>query len=145
MNLLSSRSMQSSIISWIGHTMFLIQAFVCEVKKGGVSMSGKLGHYAFLAGVILAVLAGVVPGLWSVKVIWVLMALGVLVGLLNITAKETLEFLVAISTLVITSGGASVLLKQSLMASIVVGNILAFAAPAGFIVAVKTIWQLEAD
>ncbi|MBI4145829.1 hypothetical protein HY489_00660 [Candidatus Woesearchaeota archaeon] len=108
-------------------------------------MSGKLGHYAFLAGVILAVLAGVVPGLWSVKVIWVLMALGVLVGLLNITAKETLEFLVAISTLVITSGGASVLLKQSLMASIVVGNILAFAAPAGFIVAVKTIWQLEAD
>ena len=108
-------------------------------------MNVKIGHYAFLAGVALAVLAGVVPSFWSLKVTYVLMGLGVLVGLLNITSKETMGFLVGAVTLVITTGSASMLLKQSLMASMAMGNILAFVAPAGFVVALKTIWQMEVD
>jgi hypothetical protein len=54
---------------------------------------GKIGKWAFIIGLVLAVLAGLLfqPG-WA---LWVLAILGVIVGFLNITAEETRGFLLA--------------------------------------------------
>lgn len=60
-----------------------------------------IGKQAFIIGLGLAVLAGLFfqPG-WA---IWMLAILGVIVGLLNITAEETRGFLLASIALTITS------------------------------------------
>lgn len=67
-------------------------------------MKQLIGSWAFLIGVILAVIFGVIPTVqnseWAVIILFVL---GIVIGLLNITAKETQSFLMAGTVLVIVS------------------------------------------
>jgi len=108
-------------------------------------MNDKLGHWAFLIGVLLAVLAGFVPALQTSRIVWVLVILGLLVGFLNITAKETQEFLIAAVALVISSGIAvSVIILPSWL-TIILSNIVSFVFPAAFVVALKTVWSLASS
>ncbi len=53
-------------------------------------MKHAIGKTVFLAGVALAILAALIPQLDVYKntILWVLVSLGFLVGLLNITPKE---------------------------------------------------------
>jgi len=60
----------------------------------------KVGRYAFLGGVIVAVLAGFISGNWIFPVLTIL---GLIVGLLNVTATEVQSFLLASVSLVIIS------------------------------------------
>ena len=108
-------------------------------------MDSKLGHWAFLIGVVLAVIAGFVPQLQTPTVTWALVALGFLVGLLNITAKETQEFLVAGIALTIAANSASDIISLGLVAATVLSNIVTFVFPAVLIVAFKTIWALASE
>ena len=73
----------------------------------------KIGEYAFLAGIAIAVLAGLVSGVtptaiaaYAAPISMLLVVLGIVVGLLNISEKETTAFLVAAIALV-TAGTAS--------------------------------------
>ncbi len=111
-------------------------------------MGNKTGHYAFLAGVLLAIIVGLFPETsknYASAVIVVLVLLGLIVGLLNITAKETTEFLVA--AIALMGGGAAL---ESITVIPVVGaviyNILlhvaVFVAPAALVVALKAIKNL---
>ena len=101
----------------------------------------KAGHWAFLIGIALAVIAGVVPGLRIGGVTWALVFLGLAVGLLNITARETQEFLIAAVALVIASDAAASIGALSAMLP-VLDNIVTFVFPAALIVAFKTVWEL---
>ena len=104
----------------------------------------KIGHWAFLLGVGLSVLAGLVPQWQTVQMVYALAFLGFVVGLLNITARETTEFLVAAVTFMVV-GSAGALPSFGLAVTSVLTNMVAFVAPAAWVVAIKVIWQLAQE
>jgi len=105
----------------------------------------KIGGYAFLVGVIIAVLAAFVQ---MPEVPLVLAALGLLVGLLNVTDKEVTKFLLAAIALGFSSASLSPLAMTPgigmylAMILPIFSNIAVFVAPAAFVVALKTIYNL---
>jgi len=103
----------------------------------------RAGHWAFLIGIALAMLAGLVPQMQTQAITWALVLLGLVVGLLNITAKETKEFLIACVALVIVADAAAPLLGPVMAA--ILGNIVTFVFPAAFVVAFKSIWTLASE
>lgn len=105
----------------------------------------KIGHWAFLIGVVLAVIAGFVPQLQSPKVAWVLVGLGLIVGLLNITARETEGFLVATVALILAADVAGDIIQLGYTAAVILGNVVTFVFPAVLIVSFKTIWQMASE
>ncbi|MBI2651462.1 hypothetical protein HYX01_03255 [Candidatus Woesearchaeota archaeon] len=121
-------------------------------------MEEKIGYYSFIGGVIIAVVLGLVPEktLGPDAVTWLtslLVLLGLVVGLLNVTGKETKDFMMAAAVLIIASyaGNATKTLEgvQSIGAltlgqylSGVFTKILAFVVPATVVVALKEIWAL---
>jgi len=109
-------------------------------------MDKKIGHYSFLVAIVLAVLAGLVPSLQVDWVAWTLIALGLIVGLLNVTAKETTEFLVATIALMVvgTAGLGGLPTAGTIVANILV-YIQAIVVPASLIVALKAIYALAQE
>ena len=113
-------------------------------------MAGKMGEWSFVIGIVLAILLGFVPSDWLGMATLVLVVLGLLVGFLNITEKETTPFLVASIALLATSNAAGSLGKipPEALGRFLVGavyNIAAFVAPAAIVVAIKAIWALAKD
>jgi hypothetical protein len=108
----------------------------------------KIGTWAFLIGVLIAVVAGLVPTFsqppLAGQVAWVLVILGLVVGFLNIRAREIQEFLIAcVAILVVAGMGGLPPLGRTL--GTILTNIIAFVAPAAFLVACRAIWQLAED
>lgn len=100
-----------------------------------------VGSWAFLIGVILAVILGLVNNINS-AMIFVLVLLGIIVGLLNIADKEVGAFLMAATVLIIAST-----FGQSVMGNIPVLNsilqaLLTLFVPATIIVAIKHVFVL---
>ena len=98
-----------------------------------------IGKWAFIAGLVLAILAGLLfqPG-WA---IWVLAILGVIVGLLNITAEETRGFLLASIALTISATALNTLPIIGTALSLVLPFVVAFVAGATIVVALKELFQ----
>ena len=61
----------------------------------------KLGRWLFLAGLILAVLAGLFLNFGWVT--WVLAILGIVVGFMNVSGTETQRFLLAAVALMLSA------------------------------------------
>lgn len=116
-------------------------------------MMQKVGSWAFIVGLIIAVLAGVIIHDVTLNN-WLILALGVLgliVGFLNVTAKESTPFLVAAIALVVSATSFNAVLEK-LPASTVVtvvqtvlGNIAVFVAPAAVLVALRAIYALASS
>ncbi|MBI2654937.1 hypothetical protein HYX06_00745 [Candidatus Woesearchaeota archaeon] len=111
-------------------------------------MANKIGQWAFLVGLALAVVfAFVKAGSWTGIVTLVLVIAGLVVGFLNITEKETTPFLVAAIALMATSA-ANLEVINDLVPNVgtwlqgIVGNIAVLAAPAAVVVALKAIKSL---
>jgi len=106
-------------------------------------MDAKLGHWAFMVGILIAIIAGLVPAWQTATIVWVLVILGLIVGLLNITAKETVEFLVAtIALVLIGTAGIQTLPALGGIVTAILKNIVAFVSPAALIVSLKAIYEL---
>ena len=116
----------------------------------------KIGGYAFLIGVLIAVIAGILIAVAveaataNVGIIaLVLVILGLIVGFLNIKDKQVTNFLVAAITLVVlgtTAGGLTAINiiitpLGTILADIVV-QIAIFAMPAALVVALKDIYNI---
>ncbi|MBC8494807.1 hypothetical protein H8D36_01505 [archaeon] len=101
------------------------------------------GSWAFLVGFILALIFG---AFGAVDVLaWLLVVLGLVVGFLNITDKETKPFLLAGTVLVIVSAlGANAMSVIPVVGSIL-NAILALFIPATIIVALKSVFQLAKE
>jgi hypothetical protein len=125
----------------------------CEMAKNSKKL---IGAWAFLIGVLVALVVGVVgDSLSSGLQIWVLGILvlaGILVGILNVNAKETSGFLLAALALVIVSFmGGSVI--DSLGTVNIIGpilkNILLYLlvlfVPTTIIVALKSVFEIAKD
>ena len=105
---------------------------------------GVIGSWAFLIGVILAVvlgLLGMVSGIW----VTILVVIGLIVGLLNITESETTPFLLSGAVLIIASAWG----QSDSIASIpylnvkgILDALLVIFVPATIIVAIKNVFGL---
>ncbi|MEM5879317.1 MAG: hypothetical protein QXU74_02380 [Candidatus Aenigmatarchaeota archaeon] len=73
----------------------------------------------------------------------ILVLLGLVVGLMNISSKETMPFLVAsVALLLVGSAGLEKLPIVGVYLAPVIANILVFVAPAVAVVALKTVFDL---
>jgi len=121
------------------------------------SRENVLGAWAFLAGVVLAVVIGLstsflpIPALtdYSKQIYVILIFLGLIVGSMNVTGKESQTFLLAGAVLVVVSrfgmdGVTGSLIGIGLGDSVrsVFAALLAMFAPATIIVALKTVFSI---
>jgi len=120
------------------------------MKKEEHVEKNKFGHLAFIAGIIIAVLASFVTKEWISNTTWALLLLGVVVGFLNINRKEIHQFLVAATTLIVLSLAKFSFTqlqppKLGLFIADSIGFIIVFVVPAALIVTLKAIWKLAED
>jgi hypothetical protein len=109
----------------------------------------KVGSWAFIIGVVVALLIGVFSTGGAPIATTVLIVLGLIVGLLNVTGRETTPFLLAAVSLIIVSymGGPvlSAVAQIGPTLQSVLGAITTFVMPATIIVALKAIYALAHD
>lgn len=125
-----------------------------EAKLSAFEKKGKkkLGHYAFIIGIVLAMITGffindIVRSPFVGIVTAILVVLGIIVGFMNIQTKETLSFLVASATLLLigTANLAYIGWGIGYTLQAMLFFIRIFVAPAALIVALKTIKGLAED
>jgi len=95
------------------------------------------GWWAFVIGLVVAVIAGFTGnlGAWT----WLLALLGLVVGYLNVQEKEAVTFLVA-SVALMLAGSANLETLWAPLAPILAG-VVVFVAPAAIIVAIKAVYE----
>lgn len=110
-----------------------------------------LGAYAFIVGVVLAIVLGVLipPNAWLLAGLSIL---GLLVALLNVTEKEVHDYLLANVTVIIGANAFNVMVTSlasplglGAMATTlqtITSNLVFFVAPGAVLVALKEIYQL---
>lgn len=115
-------------------------------KKRVIKKGGLIGGWSFLVGLVLAVILGLgLGGSYQGTLIWVVFLLGVVVGLLNITATEVGPFLTGGTVLVLVSFlGVQVGTFEGVapVISNILKGILALFVPATIIVALKSVFVL---
>ncbi len=126
-------------------------------KKDEITMQ-TIGSYAFLVGVLLALVVGFFGGfgIGSEIILLTLGVLGLIVGLVNITDKEIVPFLVAAIAINVSLGSLSTVIKNVLgiipaFAGIstgivtALGYLMVFVSPAAAVVALVAIWNMSKD
>jgi uncharacterized membrane protein len=113
--------------------------------KGGTKMPKKscnmLGSWAFLIGVILAIILGLFGAITSTIAI-ILVLIGLVIGLLNIGSDEVQPFLMSGAVLIIASAfGQQVVATVGFLDNILEALLLVF-VPATIIVALKNVFSL---
>ena len=112
-----------------------------------MSVMEKFGSWAFIIGVVIAIVAGYWP--LNALITSVLIVLGLVVGLVNITGHETERFLLAaVSLVIVAKFGGDYLSTIEVVGpyfSSVFGAVQTFVIPATIIVALKTIYALAQD
>ncbi len=110
----------------------------------------KIGGYAFIVGIVIALLAGIAGSLvagYAGGITLVLVVLGLIVGYLNISDKEVVTFIVA-SIGLIVAGSANLKVIDSIVAGLgtvlqaILANLVVFIAPAVIVVGLKTVYDL---
>jgi len=100
-----------------------------------------VGSWAFLIGVILAVVLGLIGGIGGIWTI-ILVVLGLIVGLLNVADKETGPFLMSGAVLIIASAlGKSGVSDIQILIDVLDALLILF-IPATVIVAIKNVFNL---
>ena len=122
------------------------------------SQENAVGAWAFLVGVILAVVIGLsttlisIPALaiYSKQIYAILVLLGIIVGFMNVAGKDTQTFLIAGTVLVVVSKFGLESVTGTLIGigigdavSSVFGALIALFAPATIIVALKTVFSIN--
>ena len=97
-----------------------------------------LGKWAFIIGLVIAVLAGV--GFDYSWVAWVLAILGLIVGFLNVAAEETQQFLIAAIGLLLSASAIKVIPYIGDVGTAIVSNLVAFISAAILVVALRSLF-----
>ena len=103
-----------------------------------------VGKWAFMVGLVIAVIASFLTG-YETTIALVLFALGLLVGFLNISEKDSHHFLIAVIALL--TGGIASMSAISMLGiisaklSLILGNFVAFVSAAALVVAIKAIFE----
>ncbi len=99
----------------------------------------KYGAWAFLVGVVLAVLFAFVSASWLP---WVLAVIGIVIGLFNIQEKEVSSFLLAGAVLVVVSSFGGEVFGGISFLSDILSNMLMLFVPATVVVALKSVFGM---
>ena len=100
--------------------------------------TANIGKWAFILGLVVAVIAGLFyQPAWA---IWVLAILGVIVGLLNVTAEDTRGFLLAAIALTLSATALNTIPGVGTAFSYVLPMVVAFVAGATIVVALKELF-----
>ena len=106
----------------------------------------SLGEWSFMLGVLLAVITGLGVASTLIPegyVALLLVVLGLIVGFLNISEKETSVFLVSTIALIVASSAELQLIPWfGDYLDAIVGNMVFFVSPAAIVVALKGVWEL---
>ena len=108
--------------------------------------NSNIGRWAFIIAAILAILASFVN--LGTAVVWVLAVLGLVVGFLNVTEKESQGFLIATIALIVAVRALSPLFGDfagGTTVKLILDNIALVASPASLVVAVRHIWSAARD
>lgn len=103
----------------------------------------KVGKWAFIAGLVLAVVAGL--GVQATWIAWVLVVLGLVVGFLNVTAQESRGFLLAAIGLMLSATAVQTIPFVGGIVTLIVSNVIVFIAPAVLVVALKALFETAKD
>ena len=107
---------------------------------------GIIGFAAFIVGMVIAIVAGIMIALgqqWD-WVVLVLVLLGITIGVLNITSKEIIPLLLATIALVVV-GGVFAPIKTLGLGRIldsILSLVATLMAPAAVIAAIKALWAV---
>ncbi|MBN2459236.1 hypothetical protein JXB28_03035 [Candidatus Woesearchaeota archaeon] len=109
----------------------------------------KFGPWAFIIGLLLAIIFAFLgtSGAWEQWAVLILALLGLLVGILNVTGKESHGFLLATIAFMLTFGAfASVVETLGIPVLVSFFKLMqVFIAPAAFIVAIKALFGIVRD
>jgi hypothetical protein len=110
----------------------------------------KIGPWSYMIGLVVAIFAGlaIAPGAPEVSTVIIgLGGLGLLVGLLNVSDKEVMLFLVAAIAFLLSAKSLADLFSTVLgeKTTMVFGYLVAFTAPAAAIVAIKALYEISND
>ncbi|MBS3142903.1 hypothetical protein J4464_05955 [Candidatus Woesearchaeota archaeon] len=116
------------------------------------TMEKKIGNWSFIIGVVIAIILGLASRSLPMELVGLLTSLlvilGLIVGFINVTGKDTKEFLIISAILVFTAyaGGAAGQLSTVLYVGEPLAGVfkalLAFLVPATVVVALKEIYYL---
>ena len=100
--------------------------------------TAKIGKWSFIVGLVVCVFAGLfLQPDWA---IWVLAILGVIVGLLNITAKDTRDFLLAAIALTLTATALNSIPVVGTAFRLILPFVVTFVSGATIVVALKELF-----
>lgn len=114
-------------------------------------MDKKIGNYAFIIGVIIAVVLGLfesMVGAAGPYLVSLLVLMGLVVGFMNVSDKGSKDFLlVAVALVVVTSMGiaSGSLGTISYVGTYLAGilkQVMAFIVPATIVVALRQMWNM---
>ncbi len=101
------------------------------------------GAWAFLVGVVLALAVGIFSDLTTnVWLMGLLVIIGLIIGLLNISSKEVSPFLMSGVVLIIASAFSAGALSVIPKAVDILSGILALFVPATIVVAIKNVFMM---
>lgn len=104
---------------------------------------GIVGFWSFIIGLVIAVVAGLIAPANPIAIM-VLLILGIIIGLLNVTAKEVPTLLLATIALIVVGNVFAPL--NMLDIGKILGNMMSYVAtlvaPAAIIAAVKALWAV---
>ena len=100
----------------------------------------KLGSWAFVIGLIIAVVMGLVSYAGATT-IWILAFLGLVVGLLNVTGEESQHFLIAGIAFIVSASSLARVLPLEVVQNML-GNIVVIVSPATAVVAIKALFDI---
>jgi hypothetical protein len=104
---------------------------------------GNLGRWAFLIGLLVAVVAGIIsPQRWMFGL---LAALGVVVGAVNVTGEEETPFLLAAVAFLVSTSALAGLPLIGAVATQVIARIATFVSAALIVVALRTLFRIAKD
>jgi hypothetical protein len=118
-----------------------------KMAKKGLVKTSTIGKWAFIVGIVIAILTGFWQQVWFPAVLFVL---GVVVGFFNVSKDEVLLYLAAVAVLLLSA--ASLLNLQNLIGGVatkilgaILANFSAFVAASGLVVAIRTVIALGKD
>jgi hypothetical protein len=106
------------------------------------NLGDLIGGWAFLIGVILAIIIGLFPNAGTSAMMTTLVVVGILIGLLNVADKEVTPFLLSGVVLVLVSQAGIAMLSRIPYVNGILMALLTIFVPATVIVAVKNVLGL---
>ena len=103
----------------------------------------QVGKWAFIVGLVIAVAAGL--GFNQPWIGWVLAVLGLIVGFLNVSDKESHGFLLAVVALIVAASAVGGLPYVGGYVNNIIANLIAFLSAAVLVVALKSLFAIAKD